>query len=371
MEDTKDIEFRKGVFIITEESNCPLYNVGEEVSVEQNWINLPASKPTCLILANDIATLTSEDVAFEQHGIGDSKKSKFECSGCVGIIRFEYKKEKEYATLQMKLLAAAERKEKLSAIAVVSDQLKEIELFKPLSDDDLIDLTSLLQVKEFAYGFPICQKGEPGTHLYIMLSGKVEVLDDDGVVLSEMAKGDIFGEMSLLSGDKVSTTIVAAEPCEIATLNQKNFKHILNKFPTLQVFLYKLVVRRITALNEQRAEELASGMSGQVADIPLVEVCQMINSNQRTGRLKAEDGDTNGVIVFNEGEIIHAEIGSKSGTEAFYDIILLTSGRFKFTQGITSREKKLDVIGGFMAMLMEGMKRQDDRLYNDDDVIEV
>ena len=38
----------------------------------------------------------------------------------------------------------------------------------------------------------------------------------------------------------------------------------------------------------QRAEELASGMVGQIADIPVVELCQMINSNQKTGVLKLE-----------------------------------------------------------------------------------
>jgi len=354
--------FRKGVFIITEEIECPLYNVGEEIGVEENWVNLPALKPTCLILAQDVARLTSEDVSFEQYSVGESKKTVFECSGCTGSIKFEFKKAKEYATLQMKMLAALERKERTEAVASIALQLEEIELFKPLSSDDLADLTALLKIKEYSYGFPICQRGEPGTHLYIMLSGKVEVLDDDGVVLSEMGRGDVFGEMSLLSGDKVSTTIVATEPCEIATLNQKNFKHILNKFPALQVFLYRLVVRRITSLNQDRAEELASGMIGQVSDIPVVELCQMINSNQKTGRLKVGGGNRNGVIVFNEGEVVYAETPDQTGVEAFYQILDSQTGRFKFTQGITSREKNLEMLGGFMGLIMEGMKRQDEHL---------
>lgn len=361
MQDSEQIiEFRKGVFVITEENNCPLYNVGEELGVEQNWVNMPSMKSTCLILAQDLAKLTSEDTLYEQQGIGEAKKTKFECSGCVGVIRFEYKKEKEYSTIQMKLLAAAERKERIESASVVASQLTGIELFKPLSSDDLADLITLLEVKDFAYGFPICQRGEPGTHLYIILNGKVEVLDDDGIVLSEMSRGEVFGEMSLLSGDRVSTTIIAVEPCEIATLNQKNFNHILNKFPALQVFLYKLVVRRITEMNSKRAEELASGMTGQVADIPIVELCQMINANHKTGRLKVDTDKHSCAIVFNEGEIIHAEVADQRGVEAFFEILSFNTGRFQFSQGLTSREKKLDVIGGFMGLLMEGMKRQDE-----------
>lgn len=354
--------FRKGIFIVTEDADCPLYNVGEEISVEENWVNLPALKPTCLILAQDLVRLTSEDVSFEQFSVGESKKTVFSCSGCSGSIKFEFKKEKEFATLQMKLLAAAERKERVDAVANIAQQLEEIEIFDPLGSDDLADLTTLLKIKEYSYGFPICQRGEPGTHLYIILSGHVEVLDDDGIVLSEMGRGDVFGEMSLLSGDKVSTTIVATEPCEIATLNQKNFKHILNKFPTLQVFLYKLVVRRITSLNQERAEELASGMTGQVSDIPVVELCQMINSNQKTGRLKVDCDDKSGVVVFNEGEVINAETPDQKGVEAFYQILDCHNGRFRFSQGITSREKNFEILGGFMGLIMEGMKRQDELL---------
>lgn len=361
MEEKSVVEFRKGTFIITEENDCPLYNIGEELAVDQHWIYMPASKATCLILAQDIVAISTDDVSSDLSMAGENKSTRFQCRGCVGRISFEYKKGKEYTTIQMKLLAATERKEQIEGVSQVADHLAAIELFKPLSSDDLVDLITLLQVKTFDYGFPICQFGDPGTHLYILLEGKVEVLDEDGVVLSEMGKGDVFGEMSLLSGDRVSTTIIATEPCEIATLNQKNFNHILKKFPGLQVFLYKLVVRRIAAMNKERAEELASGMTGQVADIPLDELCQMINSNQKTGRLRVEFDRNIGVVVFKQGDVVSCDIFGKSGAEAFHELILVSSGRFRFTQGITSRERKLESIGGFMAMLMEGMRLKDDR----------
>ncbi len=355
------MQFRNGVFIITEEKNCPLYNTGEEMEVNEGAFKLPASKPTCLVLAKDVIELVSDDIAFESLQQGASKKTKFECGGCDGIIRFEFKKEKGYATLQMKLLAAAERKGKIRLVANYAGTLRSISLFSSLSDDDLLDLSTLLEFADFEWGFPIAQRGDPGSRLYIIISGRVEVVDDDGVVLAEMGPGDVFGEMSLLSGERVTATIIAAEPCEIATMSQKNFRHILTKFPALQIFFYKLLVNRITTVNIQRAEELSSGMVGQLSDISVVELCQMINSNQKTGYLKLESADSSGRLVFNEGEIIKAHIGMAEGKEAFYDILDLTEGRFKFIQGLSRSEKKLPVIGGFMGMLLEGMKRLDDR----------
>jgi len=355
------MQFRNGVFIITEERHCPLYNVGEELEVDEGILRLPAAKPTCLTLTNDLIELASEDVAYEQYLQGSRKKTKFECGGCTGIIRFEFKKEKEFATIQMKLLAASERRERLKSVSHFAGLLRSVEIFQPLSDNDLLDLATLLKLEDYNWGFPILQKGDPASNLFIIISGRVEVMDEDGVTLAEMGRGKVFGEMSLLSGDSVTTTIMAMEPCQIAALSQKNFRHVLNRFPALQVFFYKLLVSRITTINDQRAEELASGMVGQLADIPPLELFQMINSNQKTGRLKLEVGDKKASLLFNEGELVYATYNSKEGREAFYDVLALNEGRFKFVQGLSVREMEMDVLGGFMGMLMEGMKRIDDK----------
>ncbi len=355
------MQFRSGVFIITEERHCPLYNVGEELLVDEGILILPAAKPTCLTLTRDLIELASEDIAYERYLQGSKKKTKFECGGCTGIIRFEFKKEKEFSTIQMKLLAASERREKVKAVSHFAGLLRSIEIFQPLSDDDLLDLATLLVLEDYNWGFPILQKGDPASNLFIIISGKVEVMDEDGVTLAEMGRGEVFGEMSLLSGDRVTTTIMAMEPCQIATLSQKNFRHVLNRFPALQVFFYKLLVSRITTINYQRAEELASGMVGQLADIPPLELFQMINSNQKTGRLKVEVGDKKANLLFNEGELVYATYNSNEGREAFYDVLALNEGRFKFVHGLSLREMEMDVLGGFMGMLMEGMKRIDDK----------
>ncbi len=355
------MQFRNGVFIITEEDHCPLYNVREELKVDEGVLTLTAGKPTCLTLARELIDIASADQSYETFSMGGTAKSKFECGGCIGLIRFEYKKEKGFATLQMKLLAAAERREKIKEVAGFAGLLRSIEIFSPLSDDDLLDLSTLLELIEYPWQFPITQKGDPGNRLFILLSGKAEVIDDHGVILAELGRGEVFGEMSLLSGDRVSTTIMATETCQVAVMNQKNFRHILLRFPALQVFFYKLLVSRITKMNLQRAEELASGMVGQFSDISPVELCQMINANQKTGRLKIEFDDQRAVIAFNEGELVLAELNHFTGKEAFYRILALDNGRFKFIQGLSVKYRRLEVRGGFMGMLMEGMKRLDDK----------
>lgn len=356
------MQFRNGVFIITEEINCPLYNGREEFDVKDGNLSLPVGKVTCLVLAKDIFDIASTvDSSYERYSQGGIEKTKFECGGCKGIIRFEYKKEKGFATLQMKLLAATQRREKIKEVDKFAGLLRTIEIFTELSNDDILDLATLLELNEYPWQFPIAQKGDPGNRLFIIISGKAEVIDDHGIRLAKLGCGDVFGEMGLLSGERVTATIMALEPTQIAIMNQKNFKHIITRFPSLQVFFYKLLVSRITKMNLQRAEELSSGMVGQLSDISAVELCQMINSNQKTGTLHIDFEEIRAWISFNEGELVHAELDEITGEDAFYNILALDDGRFKFIQGLGAAEMELDIIGGFMSMLLEGLKRLDDK----------
>ena len=355
------MKFRNGVFVITEESHCPLYNVREEFSIEEGHLTVPTGKKACLTLTNKLVQIASTDEEYERYSQGGVEKTKFECGGCIGLIRFEYKKAKGFSTTQMKLLAAADRREKIKGVSSFAGLLRTIETFSALSDDDLLDLATLLELVEYPWQFPIVQKGDPGNRLFIIISGTAEVIDDYGTTLAELEKGEVFGEMSLLSGDRVTITIMAGSSCKIAVMEQKNFKHILTRFPALQVFFYKLLVSRVTKMNQQRAEELASGMVGQLSDISLVELGQMINANQKTGRLQIEFEGDRGLVVFKEGELMHAQFNQLTGKDAFYEILTLDNGRFKFTQGLNEHDRKFGVIGGFMALLMEGMKRLDDK----------
>ena len=113
-----------------------------------------------------------------------------------------------------------------------------------------------------------------------------------------------------------------------------------------------MLKRRLVRLEEEQR---------QLSDISPVEISQMINSNQKTGYLEIESEFLNGKILFNGGEIVKVDLGYKRGLAGFYEFIALGDGRFKFIQGLSASERKLKPIGGFMGMLMEGMKRLDNR----------
>jgi CRP/FNR family transcriptional regulator, cyclic AMP receptor protein len=354
------MDYRNAIFIVTEELACPIYNVGEEFKVENMGLTVPEAKPACLMMVRELMKAVAEKQTFERFSPAGVKKIKFECGGCSGLIRFEFKKEREFATLQMKLLAAAELRARMRHLDKFYDTLRKLDIFEPLDEDSLRDLSGQLQLKEFAANKIVLKKGDPGTSLYIVLEGRVAVVGDEGQTLSEMTVGNIFGEMSLLSGEPVTTSVHSRERTRLATLSSKDFKHVLNKYPILQVFFYRMLVERSQA-NTLRAGTISSGMTGRLSEINPVDLFQLINSSQKTGRVQLIFENENALVVFNEGELVKAQYKNNSGKEAFFTLLAKGEGTFTYSSGITAEEKELPVVGGFMGLIMEGMRRMDEQ----------
>ncbi len=351
--------FRDGIFIITEETHCPIYNVGEELKVEKGSLTVPSLKPGCLVLSKELLKIvTSRDNLGGILRFG-AQKSRFDCGGCIGLIHFEYNKERSYATLQMKLLDETEERRRRRRLDKYFDVFRNLTIFESLDDDALSDLTILLEVKTIAIDKVVLRKGDPGSHLYIILNGLVSVKAEDGSKLADMGPGDIFGEMSLFTGDPVSNSIYTIDPTQVAMLSNKNFKHVLKKYPVLQLFLLKMLVDRAQTMT-LRSGNITSGMTGELEEIPAIDLFQLINSSQKTGRIDLTLKNGKAMVSFRDGEIIYARFSKLRNEDAVFALLGLKSGHFSYTRGIPPEFEKLPALGGFMAIMMEGLQKIDE-----------
>ncbi len=353
-------KYRDAIFIVTEERSCPIYNVGEEFKVETFSLTVPALKPGCLYLSQVIAeVINSLDSGSSFPRIG-AQKTRFDCGGCGGLVYFELKKERDFATLQMKLLSETEERRRRQHLEKFFGILRKLDMFESLEDDALSDFTMLLDFSTIAKDKIIIKKGDPASNLYVVLSGRVAVVADDGGCIAEMGEGEIFGEMSLLSGEPASSNIHTTTDTQVAKLSAKNFKHVLKKFPILQIFLFKLLVLRAQTMS-LLAGHISSGMSGELAEISLIDLMQLINSSQKTGRLDLSLPQGRATVFFRDGEIVHARFLRHRNKDAIYALVRIKSGHFTYTKGIPEELGKSSSIGGFMGTLMEGLQRIDER----------
>jgi len=102
-------------------------------------------------------------------------------------------------------------------------------------------------------------------------------------------------------------------------------------------------------------------MTGNLQEIPAVDLMQLINSSRKTGSLELVLPQGRGIVYFYEGEIIYAQFQKLLGKEAVYVLLGIKSGIFAYNKGVPEKFKMLPPIGGFIGLMMEGVQRLDEQ----------
>jgi len=97
---------------------------------------------------------------------------------------------------------------------------------------------------------------------------------------------------------------------------------------------------------------------GELKDLPLPDVVQLIDSSAKTGKLSLNNNNLLGDIYFENGKIVHAILGDLSGEEAVHNMAVWTEGSFVFVNKITAEEKTINRSN--TNLMMEGARRLDE-----------
>lgn len=131
----------------------------------------------------------------------------------------------------------------------------------------------------------------------------------------------------------------------------------LNLKPNHCAALESLVEDKPLVLPEPLAE-LDSGTSnapemlvGNFAVVSMFDVIQIIENNKLTGTLCVNSHATNGEIHFNDGQIVGARNGDRSGIDALRLFLDVIQGSFEFTRSQAAHPRTIDASSNMSLML--------------------
>jgi len=101
------------------------------------------------------------------------------------------------------------------------------------------------------------------------------------------------------------------------------------------------------------------GFQGKVFDVQLTDIIQMNCLGRLTTALIITRNGEKGIIYFNEGEVIHAEVGEEKGSEAFYKILSWEEGEFISNIGFVPPVQTIHQ--NWEHLLFEAMRRNDEK----------
>jgi len=104
------------------------------------------------------------------------------------------------------------------------------------------------QIKNFSAGTCILQEGEVSDGVYVLLSGRVVISrrDDFGrnLVLAELAEGEVFGEMGLISHAPCSATVSTVGDVQVRFFDKQEFVQAMSEnFSSVESVLSTLFQR--------------------------------------------------------------------------------------------------------------------------------
>jgi len=137
------------------------------------------------------------------------------------------------------------------------DLLARVPLLASLDSAQLHAFADACTALEVAAGEPVFRVGDPGDALYIVESGTLEAVLDEGTsseqVVSSFVPGDFFGEMALLTGQPRSATVRARTDSRLLALAKSHFDRAVAEDPGLALRLSRALSARLFDTNEQMA----------------------------------------------------------------------------------------------------------------------
>ncbi|MBX2810536.1 MAG: mechanosensitive ion channel family protein [Myxococcales bacterium] len=130
--------------------------------------------------------------------------------------------------------------------------LGQVDFLKLLSEETLAQLASNIEIRLHGRDETIIRQGDVGDELFILHSGWVLVrVARAGVRAAEVVRlgpGRFFGEMSLMTGELRSATVVAVTDCELVVVGKAAFQEVLQS--------HAGIVERISHVLGERKGEL-------------------------------------------------------------------------------------------------------------------
>jgi CRP/FNR family cyclic AMP-dependent transcriptional regulator len=206
------------------------------------------------------------------------------------------------------------------------DTLRNVPLFESLDDEAARQLCELLETRDCKAETFLCRSGDEGDAMYLIERGKVRICmqatDGREVTLTELDRGDFFGEMALLDGQRRSADAVVAEDARLAVLSRDHFLSFIRSSPDVALKMLTAVANRLRHTDELLRHSATRNVN--------VEEAAHLTFADRAADIIAEFGGSwkfiiAAVLFFNVWVLINTWLLANNGFDPYPYLLLSTA----------------------------------------------
>jgi len=205
------------------------------------------------------------------------------------------------------------------------DTLRQVPLFESLDNEAAGEFCNLLDSLDRKAGAVLFRAGDEGDAMYLIERGKVRICvrttQGHELTLTELGRGDFFGEMALLDGQRRSADAVVAEDARLAVLSREHFLSFVRSSPNLALELLTALANRLRHTDELLRHSATRNVN--------VEEAAQLTLADRAADLIAEFGGSwkfiiSAVLFFNVWVLINSWLLENRGFDAYPYLLLST-----------------------------------------------
>jgi NTE family protein len=148
-----------------------------------------------------------------------------------------------------------------------AEVLGAVSIFSGLDDSLREDVASRTRVVSLEGDEWLFRLGDEADALYIVLSGRCEIVDDAGGVMVVLGRGAVIGELALLTGAPRSASVRARRDTELLELPRGEFERLVRDEPAFAVRLTQELGRQLQASRPRESSHDAKAST--IAVVPL------------------------------------------------------------------------------------------------------
>lgn len=141
----------------------------------------------------------------------------------------------------------------------IGNYVRQSELFSGIGKDALARVAARFRIVNFKDGEVLCEEGDVGDKMFIITGGKVSIQKNMGWgqrVLRVLVEGEVVGEMSLITGERRTATVVAEGDTTCLELSLDVFQELLNSEPHFAQQVAIILTERLSALGKSTSEDI-------------------------------------------------------------------------------------------------------------------
>ncbi|HSI82813.1 MAG: cyclic nucleotide-binding domain-containing protein [Candidatus Methylacidiphilales bacterium] len=234
------------------------------------------------------------------------------------------------------------------------------------------EMMRLWKPMKFHKGEFVYHQGAEADAIYIVDRGVVEVVTSspDGKQsrsLSYLTRGDVFGEIGVLTSNVRVAGIVTCEEVELMKISKQDFIFLMGRIPQLGAFMASYLAERLYETTERATfNSYSVDFGGSLLRFDMLLIFQTIISSGQTGELRLINphNDLIGSFFFTGGGVTNGRFAHLQGIEAVWQIFLEPSFEGTFAFQIRDRpslpfDDAFRITMDGMGLLMEAASMRD------------